>query len=133
MGRPLSLWGRRFRHNKNVPPLTFVDARETVLRVVRAARQLPVAETVCLSDACGRSRVAVFRRPAVAIIATGDEIVEVQETPREFQIRNSNAYSLAAQVTRAGGTPRVLPIARDTFAHTREVIAQALDADLVLL
>jgi molybdopterin molybdotransferase len=69
----------------------------------------------------------------VAIIATGDEIVEVDQVPEEFQIRNSNAYSLAAQVARAGGMPQVLPVARDTVEHTREMIGRGLAADLLLL
>jgi len=70
--------------------------------------------------------VAVYRKPRVAIVATGDEIVEVNEAPTEFQIRNSNAYSLAAQVARAGGVPEVLPIARDTAEHTRESVERGL-------
>jgi molybdopterin molybdotransferase len=69
----------------------------------------------------------------VAIIPTGDEIVEVDQSPEPFQIRNSNGWSLMVQVERAGGIPRLLPIARDTEAHTREVIAKGLEADLVLL
>ena len=72
----------------------------------------------------GASPSRVYRRPEVAIIATGDEIVEVGETPAEFQIRNSNAYSLAAQVARAGGVPNILPVARDTVEHTRERIRE---------
>ena len=72
-------------------------------------------------------RVKVYRRPVVAIIATGDEIVEVDETPEEFQIRNSNAHSLAAQVARAGGAPRILPVARDTVEHTREIDRRGLE------
>jgi len=69
----------------------------------------------------------------VAIVATGDEIVEAGEAPEEFQIRNSNAWSLAAQVKRAGGAPRILPVARDTVEHTRQIIEQGLGADLLLL
>ena len=69
--------------------------------------------------------VAVYRRPEVAIVATGDEIVEIDESPAEFQIRNSNAYSLAAQVARAGGVPEILPVARDTVEHTRERVREA--------
>lgn len=88
---------------------------------------------VALLAAFGRPRVKVFRRPKVAIVATGDEIVEVHEQPAEFQIRNSNAYSLASQVTRAGGVPKIMPLARDTVEHTREIVRQAMDADLVLL
>jgi molybdopterin molybdotransferase len=71
--------------------------------------------------------------PRVALLATGDEIVPVNETPREFQIRNSNVYSLAAQVRAPGGVPEILPVARDEHAHTRELIERGLDADLLLL
>src|ERR1043165_3737832 len=81
----------------------------------------------------GRPLAPVFRAPVAGIIATGDEIVEIHETPAEFQIRNSNAYSLAAQVRRAGGDPRMLPVARDTVEHTRAVIAEGLTCDLLLL
>lgn len=88
---------------------------------------------IAMLAAFGRSRVKVFRKPVAAIVATGDEIVEVHETPAEFQIRNSNAHSLAAQVARAGGEPRILPLARDTVEHTRAVIQQGLEADLLLL
>jgi molybdopterin molybdotransferase len=69
----------------------------------------------------------------VAIVATGDEIVEIDEFPADFQVRNSNAWSLAEQVARAGGTPEVLPVARDTVEHTRAMIARGLGADLLLL
>src|SRR5581483_11795521 len=53
--------------------------------------------------------------------------------PEEFQIRNSNAFSLAAQVRRAGGTPRILPLARDTVEHTRLQVQEGLACDLLLL
>jgi molybdopterin molybdotransferase len=88
---------------------------------------------IALLAAIGRSRVKVYLRPKVAIIATGDEIVEIDEVPEEFQIRNSNAYSLAAQVARAGGVPELLPVARDTVEHTREMIGRGLKTDLLLL
>jgi molybdopterin molybdotransferase len=82
--------------------------------------------------AFGRTRVRVFRRPVAAIVATGDEIVEIDQLPAEFQIRDSNAYSLAAQVARAGGVPRIMPLARDTVEHTRAIAGDAFEADLVL-
>jgi molybdopterin molybdotransferase len=88
---------------------------------------------VGLLAAFGRTSVRVFARPSVAIVATGDEIVEVHQQPEEFQIRNSNAWSLAAQVTRAGGVPRILPVARDNPEHTASVVEQGLEADLLLL
>jgi molybdopterin molybdotransferase len=100
--------------------------------VLHAGKRLDYAD-IALLAAIGQARVKVYRRPVVAIVATGDEIVEIHEIPEEFQIRNSNAYSLAAQVARAGGTPQVLPVARDTVEHTREMIAQGLGADLLLL
>jgi molybdopterin molybdotransferase len=89
--------------------------------------------SIAMLAAAGRPRVQVYAAPRVAIIATGDEIVEVSETPRDYQIRNSNVYSLAAQVTRAGGVPEILPVARDDMAHTRELIERGLGSDLLLL
>jgi molybdopterin molybdotransferase len=88
---------------------------------------------VAMLAAFGRTGVKVYRKPGVAVIATGDEIVEAHEQPEEFQIRNSNAWSLAAQVARAGGMPCVLPVARDTVEHTRQVVERGLGSDLLLL
>jgi molybdopterin molybdotransferase len=100
--------------------------------VLHASKRIDYTDVAMLA-AFGRSRVQVFRRPQVAIIATGDEIVEVAEIPTEFQIRNSNAWSLAAQVSRAGGIPHILPVARDTMEHTREIVLRGLELDLLLL
>jgi molybdopterin molybdotransferase len=100
--------------------------------VLRAGTRLDYTGIAMLA-AFGRASAQVFRKPSIALIATGDEIVEVQDSPRECQIRNSNIYSLAAQVIRAGGLPRLLPVARDTETHTRELIEQGLEADLLLL
>ncbi|HEV2690891.1 MAG TPA: gephyrin-like molybdotransferase Glp [Bryobacteraceae bacterium] len=88
---------------------------------------------IALVAAVGRSRISVYHKPRVAIVATGDEIVEVDEKPRDYQIRNSNAQSLAVQVTRAGGCPHVLPVARDVYEATREIVEQGLRDDLLLL
>jgi molybdopterin molybdotransferase len=100
--------------------------------VLHAGTRLDYSGVATLA-AFGRTKAKVYRRPEVAIIATGDEIVEPHQEPEEFQIRNSNAWSLAAQVTRAGGLPKVLPVARDTLEHTRGMIEQGLASDLVLL
>jgi len=81
----------------------------------------------------GTTRVPVFRKPRVAILATGDEIVEPDERPEPHQIRNSNVYSLAAQVARAGGEATILPVARDTRESTRTGIEIGLAFDLLLL
>jgi molybdopterin molybdotransferase len=100
--------------------------------VLEAGRRLGHAE-IGLLAMVGRQRVSVYRQPRVAILSTGDELVEVGETPREFQIRNSNAWSLATQVSRAGGIPEIMPIARDNYHDTRQLIDRGLDADLLLL
>ena len=72
--------------------------------VVRAGKRLDYTDVAMLA-AFGRPSVRVYRRPAVAIVPTGDEIVEIDHTPADFQIRDSNASSLAVQVARAGGVP----------------------------
>jgi molybdopterin molybdotransferase len=72
----------------------------------------------------GYARVPVHRRPVVAILSTGDELVDIDKHPGPGQIRNSNATMLAAQVLRAGAVPMLLGIARDT----REAVHAALDA-----
>ena len=81
----------------------------------------------------GRTTISVYRRPTVAILSTGDEIVDVSATPGPSQIRNSNAHALAAQVRRAGGEPVILPIAPDDKARTVELIRRGLESDLLLL
>jgi len=88
---------------------------------------------VALLATVGHMQVLVYRRPRVAIVSTGDEIVEPGEQPAAHQIRNSNAASLAVQVCRAGGRPEILPVARDTYESTRTLVKQGLDSDLLLL
>lgn len=88
---------------------------------------------IALLAAVGCHRVAVHRRPTAAILSTGDEVVDIDRTPESFQIRNSNAYSLAAQVERRGGEARVLPIAPDRLEETRDLIRLGLESDLLLL
>jgi molybdopterin molybdotransferase len=100
--------------------------------VLRAGQKLGFTETAVLAMV-GRERVKVFRQPRIAILPTGDEIVEAGEVPLPHQIRNSNAWSLAVQVTRAGGLPEILPIARDSYESTRTSIEKGLQSDLLLL
>jgi molybdopterin molybdotransferase len=100
--------------------------------VLSPGRRLGFAE-IALLAMVGRDCVSAYRRPRVAILPTGDEIVEVGRSPEPFQIRNSNAWSMAVQVARAGGDPRILPIARDNYESTRGLIEQGLQHDLLLL
>src|SRR5258708_4914537 len=88
---------------------------------------------VAVAAAVGRTQFSVFKRPRVAILSTGDEIVDAAQTPGRFQIRNSNSYSLAAQVIAAGGEPWQLPIAADDSRALRALMEQGLKADLLLL
>ncbi len=89
---------------------------------------------IALAASCGAARLEVFRRPTVAILATGDELVSIDELPSPHQIRNSNSCALAALVAAAGATPIQLPIVRDTTADLHDRIARArTSADFLLL
>jgi molybdopterin molybdotransferase len=126
----------RVRIGLSAEPRQFINPRgcEAAAHevILRAGKRLDYSDAAMLA-AFGRIHVQVYRRPVVAIVATGDEIVEVRQVPEEFQIRNSNVYSLAAQVARAGGIPQILPVARDNPGHTREIVERGLAADLLLL
>jgi len=97
-----------------------------------AGHRLGFAEIALLATV-GSHHVRVYQRPNVAIIATGDEIVEIADRPLDYQIRNSNTAMLSAQVARAGGVPVALPIARDVYDSTRELVERGLEFDVLLL
>jgi len=80
----------------------------------------------------GKDVVPVIRRPVVAVLATGDELVDIKEPLPPGKIYNSNTYSLAAQVSRYGGVPKILGIARDNIKALEDKIKQARDADLLI-
>ncbi len=82
---------------------------------------------------CGHTMAPVARRPSVAILATGDEIVALDEKPAPHQIRNSNSYMLAALVRATGGEPVMLPVARDTKQALRPLLETGLRHDLLLI
>jgi molybdopterin molybdotransferase len=88
---------------------------------------------IALAAAAGKASVKVYRKPRVAILSTGDELVEVAEKPGPSQIRNSNSYSLAALVAEYGGEPVQLPIAPDEQGKLTELIQEGLKADMLLL
>jgi len=88
---------------------------------------------IASAASAGRAELAVFIRPRVAILTTGDEIVDVTAKPGPYQIRNSNSHSLAAQVAAAGGEPIILPIAPDEPVRLAELIALGLEHDLLLM
>jgi molybdopterin molybdotransferase len=75
----------------------------------------------------------VYKRPQVAVLTTGDEIVAIDATPGPTQIRNSNSYSLAVQIRNAGGEPVLLPIAPDEPRKLGTLIEEGLKSDLLLM
>ena len=121
---------RRLEAGENVVPQgAEARAGEEVLRAgVRLGPQ-----HIALAAACGHASVEVFRRPKVAILATGDELVPVGSTPAEGQIRNSNGIMLAALVAQAGGEPWILPIAADKDSALDEALRRAVEADMLLI
>lgn len=86
-----------------------------------------------LAAAAGAVNLPVTPRPRVAILPTGDELVEIHETPGPNQIRNSNSYSLTAQVALAGGIPVRLPIVRDEREALEAALQSAAGTDLLLI
>ena len=101
-------------------------------RLLLPGRRLDHA-AIAVASSVGRSHLLVYSKPQVAVLATGDEIVDIEVPPARFQIRNSNTYSLAAQIQAAGGEPLLLPIARDDPERLRELITDGFEADLLLL
>ena len=107
------------------------ESKEGELLLSGGTRLTPSA--IGLAASVGSATVSVYKRPRVAILSTGDEIIDVASSPGPNQIRNSNTYSLSAQVQSAGGMPLMLPIAPDRAEPLRELIEQGLAADLLLL
>ena len=98
---------------------------------ISAPRLLTPAD-IALLAAMNIAQVPVSRKPVVAIIATGDELVQPGEDPGPDQIIASNSYGLAALIAAHGGTSRLLPIARDTVASLEQAFGFAQDADLII-
>lgn len=115
---------------ENVVPRA-AEARAGSVLLERGARLNEAA--IALAASAGKSCLSVYRRPRVAVLTTGDEIVGIESKPGPTQIRNSNSYSLAAQIQLAGGEPVILPIAPDEPQGLRHLIELGLKADLLLM
>jgi molybdopterin molybdotransferase len=107
------------------------EARLGQLLVDRGTRLDHAA--IAMAASVGASPLPVFRKPRVAVLSTGDELVEIDATPGPAQIRNSNTYSLAAQIENAGAEAVRLPIAPDEPARLRALIEEGLHSHLLLL
>jgi molybdopterin molybdotransferase len=80
----------------------------------------------------GRTRVRVIRRPVIAILATGDELVDIGQPLPPSKIYDSNTYSVAALVQRYGGVPKILGIALDTEDSMAAKLQEGLEADMLI-
>jgi molybdopterin molybdotransferase len=80
----------------------------------------------------GKAKVKVTRKPKVAILATGDEVVDVGEKLKPGKIRSSNTYTLYAQIIKSGGIPKNLGIAKDRPLELEKKIKLGLDCDLIV-
>jgi molybdopterin molybdotransferase len=80
----------------------------------------------------GHSTALVIRRPVVAILATGDELISVDQPLAPGKIHDSNTYTIAAEVSRYGGIPKILGIGRDSVESLTKKIYEGLDADMLI-
>ncbi len=103
----------------------------TIGQSLAAPRRLRPNELALLA-AMNIPHVTVSRRPVVALMATGDELVMPGESPGPDQIVASNSFALAAMIEAAGGIARIMPIARDTVASLTTVFDLASDADIII-
>jgi molybdopterin molybdotransferase len=128
--------GAQVKINKPVLPGENVvpagaEARQGSVLIERGQRLNDAA--IALAASVGKSPLQVYKRPRVAVLTTGDEIVSIDANPGPTQIRNSNSYSLAVQIRAAGGEPVLLPIAPDESRKLRSLIEEGLKADLLLM
>src|SRR6202011_5583611 len=96
--------------------------------VISAGKMLSAPDLGMLASV-NRAMVEVVRRPRVAIVSTGDELVDVDEAPTGAQVVNSSAYALAGAIREAGGEPTILKVARDDAREIRERLAEAMTFD----
>jgi len=124
-----------------LPPRTIRKGENIVARAAQArkgdkllpAGSLIGSAQIALAGSCGCASLNVFLKPRVAILSTGDELVPIRSSPGPSQIRNSSSAMLAAMVSAAGGSPWVLPIARDSAKSLDAALARAASADLLLI
>lgn len=90
------------------------------------------AKEISLLAAMNFAHLSVRKKPTVAIISTGDELVFPGESPKPDQIIASNAYGIAALCEECGAEPRILPIAQDNLKSIEYIIGLAQDADLII-
>jgi len=113
----------------------FIRPRGEDLRLgelVMSARKVLTPADLGMLASVNRAMVEVIRRPRVAIVATGDELVDVDQLPAGAQVVNSSAYALAGAVREAGADPTILKVARDDSREIRDRLAEAMTFDAML-
>ena len=124
-----------FPEDRRPAPGDNIVAQGSELRAGQAALgegTILAASEIAVAASLGAHHLSVYRRPRVAILATGDELVELDQIPGPHQIRNSNSYTLAALVTDAGGEPVRLSIIPDRVEDLTRALAEARACDLLL-
>jgi molybdopterin molybdotransferase len=99
--------------------------------VLRQGRLLTPADIGVLAS-IGNSTVSVVRQPVIGILATGNEVVDLDKPLSPGKIYNSNSYSLAAQVINCGGIPKLLGIAQDDMDQLKSALHKGLDCDMLI-
>ncbi len=130
-GRPID----EVEVRKEIPRSTFVRrAAEDVAKgdVTLTKGTVLRASEIGVLASLGYGSVKVVRRPVIAVLATGDELLEPGQKPEAGKIYNSNSYSIAALVKRYGGVPRALGIARDNMDSMAEALERGLEADMLI-
>ncbi len=105
-----------------------VEEGQTVLESGHILR----AGEIGMIASLGHATIKAVRRPVVAIVSTGDELLQPGDSYQPGKIYNSNAYSIAAMVTRYGGIPRIMGIAHDTVESLEAALENAVDTDMVV-
>jgi molybdopterin molybdotransferase len=115
---------------QNIVPAGSEGTKDQLL--LQSGTRLGYAE-LSLAAQIGATQLRCAKKPRVAILSTGDEIVPIDASPGAFQTRNSNSVSLAAQVREAGGEPVVLGYASDRIETLGDKIQQGLQEDVLVL
>jgi molybdopterin molybdotransferase len=124
------------RIEQSAEPGQFINRRgaesQAGSRLIAAGTRLDASHIATLAMT-GHTSVSVFTQPSAAILATGDEIVALDEQPASHQIRNSNSFMLAALIRAAGAVPEILPVAGDTKQALLPLLKRGMEHDLLIV
>ncbi|GMK41541.1 molybdopterin molybdenumtransferase [Paenibacillus sp. CCS19] len=129
-GRSIVRIQKKVAPGTNVTPIG-EEADEGTL-VLEAGERIGAGHTAILAS-LGYSRVSVYRRPKVAVLSTGTELLQLSDPLQMGKIRNSNAYMLAAQIIAAGGTPQLVGQIPDDYARAERMLYDLLASDVDLI